>query len=239
MSFPFLQPYVGLSGGVQTKNSGGFSPSSVTGLKLWLKSDVGVTKDGSNLVSNWADQSGNGNDVAQATGTKQPLWVDNQHNAKPTIRFDGIDNFMQKATYASGDLAQTNFIFIVSTFPSSSGRYIYDSASHDKRHAFLRNATGYQIYSGSGIATGTGITTALQQFTAKYNGGSSYLRKNGSEIVSGNIGTDSMAGITLGASHEAGNFGNIDICEILVYNASVSDTDRDTIESYLDTRWGL
>jgi hypothetical protein len=45
-----------------------FSPSDLDSLVLWLKADAGVTKDGSNYVSSWADQSGNGNNATQATG---------------------------------------------------------------------------------------------------------------------------------------------------------------------------
>ena len=35
-----------------------------SGLTVWLKSDIGITKDGSNYVSQWNDQSGNGKDSA-------------------------------------------------------------------------------------------------------------------------------------------------------------------------------
>ena len=42
-------------------------PSS--GLQLWLKADVGVTTNMSNIVTLWTDQSGNGNDVSGTAGT--------------------------------------------------------------------------------------------------------------------------------------------------------------------------
>ena len=44
---------------------GGFDPSQLSGLKLWLKADTGVTVDGSGNVSSWADQSGNNNTAYQ------------------------------------------------------------------------------------------------------------------------------------------------------------------------------
>jgi len=52
-----------------------------------LKGDAGVTKDGSNKVSAWADQSGHGNNANKVTSSKQPTWVDNAVNGHPVMRF--------------------------------------------------------------------------------------------------------------------------------------------------------
>ena len=65
-----------------------------SGMKLWLKADAGVTKDGSNKVSAWADQSGNSNSALQATSSKQPAWVDNAANGHPVMRFSGTDDIL-------------------------------------------------------------------------------------------------------------------------------------------------
>lgn len=73
-----------------------FSPDQVSNLTLWLKSTAGVTKDGSDLVATWANQASTGSayDATQGTATNKPLWVANQLNGRPAIRFDGVDNFM-------------------------------------------------------------------------------------------------------------------------------------------------
>jgi hypothetical protein len=60
-------------------------------LQLWLRSDDGVdTLNGT--VSNWHDQSGNGNDAIQSMAYRQPLLVNNELNGKPVLRFDGWDD---------------------------------------------------------------------------------------------------------------------------------------------------
>lgn len=235
---PYRQ--LGWMGGNPFISFGQFNPLSVAGCKLWLKADAGITKDGGNLVSNWADQSGQGNDVAQATGTNQPLWVDSAYASKPTIRFDGVDNKMEKATFSGGAIAQTNFIFMVSTFPDTDGRYAFNSvAAEPNRHALLHSpSTNYDVYAGTELTGGT-VTTTLQQLTIKYAGSSSYLRKNGTQIISGDAGTGGMNGLRLAAGAGGGEYGLIDISEMLIYNASLSDADRDAIENYLKSRWGL
>jgi len=67
-------------------------PVGIAGCKLWLKSDSGITKDASDFVSAWEDQSGTLNNLAQTTASKQPLYVANELYGYPVIRFDGIDD---------------------------------------------------------------------------------------------------------------------------------------------------
>jgi photosystem II stability/assembly factor-like uncharacterized protein len=62
-----------------------------SGLQLWLKSDAGVTLDGS-TVSAWGDQSGNGNDALQPNSGRQPMLINNGLNNEPVLHFDGIDD---------------------------------------------------------------------------------------------------------------------------------------------------
>lgn len=44
-------------------------------LQLWVKSDRGITLDGSGNVAIWADQSGQGNDLTQGTAANRPTYV--------------------------------------------------------------------------------------------------------------------------------------------------------------------
>ena len=72
---------------------GAFSPSNIPNLGLWLDANVGVTYDGSNRVSQWNDQSGNGRNVTQtAVASRKPTFLSNQLNGKPAIDFYGSSN---------------------------------------------------------------------------------------------------------------------------------------------------
>ncbi len=68
-----------------------FSQIPLSGLQLWLKADDGVTLNGS-TVSQWIDQSGNGNDATQSNTDRQPMFVDNGLNNKPVLHFDGVND---------------------------------------------------------------------------------------------------------------------------------------------------
>jgi hypothetical protein len=61
-----------------------FSPSL---RPLCIINSVEVTKNGSDRVAQMTDQSGLGNHFVQATDADKPLWVANQLNGFPIIRF--------------------------------------------------------------------------------------------------------------------------------------------------------
>jgi hypothetical protein len=62
-----------------------FSPIDLSPL-FWMDASAGVTESGG-AVSAWADQSGNGNDFSQATGSLQPTYDATGLNGLPTIDF--------------------------------------------------------------------------------------------------------------------------------------------------------
>jgi hypothetical protein len=53
---------------------------------LWLKADAGITVNGSNQVTQWADQSGN-NNHAVSDGTTLPTLLNNTINNLPVVNF--------------------------------------------------------------------------------------------------------------------------------------------------------
>lgn len=232
---PFLMSWPSINRSVAE-----FDPTTVSGLELWVKADAGITKDGGDLVSNWADQSGNSNDLAQGTGSKQPLWVDAVHNSKPIIRFDGTDDRLFKSTFASGTLTQPNTIFIVAEFPAINDDFLYDSDDVNSRHAFFRTGGNYAYFAGNAPNFGAS-NSAFAQFTNLFKTGTNAtLRRNGSDVGSAvDAGSDTFIGFSLGSTEADTQFAAVDVAEILIYDAEITGTDRTNIENYLIDRWGL
>lgn len=89
-------------------------PSAISDLAVWLIGDTGKTVSGG-LVTNWADQSGNGNDFEQPTVADQPT------DASDHLIFDG-DMMFSSAAFQTFP-AKRGSVFIVSksslsTFPA-------------------------------------------------------------------------------------------------------------------------
>jgi YD repeat-containing protein len=110
------------------------TPASIPGCVLWLRSDLGITKDAQNRLSSWADQSVTGYSFVQDSDSLKPLWVADQLNGYPVIRADGIDDWMSAANVVLG-VAETTFVVVRPTTDffmehgpnanSNPGRYIY------------------------------------------------------------------------------------------------------------------
>jgi hypothetical protein len=81
-----------------------FDPSKLPTVKAWWSPDYGVTKDGSNRVSAWADKIG-GHTPVQATAASQPLWVANAASmlggTRPLVHFDSNARYLEMAAFPS------------------------------------------------------------------------------------------------------------------------------------------
>ena len=212
---------------------------TVSGLQLHLDANDAstITKDGSNLVSAWNDKSGQANHVTQATGSKQPLWVDQVQDTFPTIRFDGSNDEMA-VTYGSS-LSTAATVFIVCTMPTASGgeRMVFDGLTSGGRFAYLKSSGNiHYMYRGNGVSSTT-VDKTMRMFTLVWNGSSSSLGIDGTDVTTGNVGTQSPTGLRLGAQYNSANFGDTDICEILIYGSALSTADRTSIENYLSNKW--
>lgn len=120
-----------------------FTPSVLPNVtQLWVMADGQVVKNGSNLVSSWIDQSGNGNSLNQNGSGQQPLWVDSVAliNNKPAFRFDGSD-FLNGGDILSLGNSSWHF-FLVGRMNANDNTYFAKSlfANATNRYALLRTA---------------------------------------------------------------------------------------------------
>lgn len=219
-----------------------------TNLQLWLKADAGVTKDGSNNVSAWADQSGNAHHADQTAVTSQPLWVDNVINGKPVIRFDGNSDLMTTDITGPGG---TEFTFFV--VAKSSGQRIisyndgggsgYVLYSYANQNNFIISNDGGP---SGGLNSGTNDPVNFRIACARYkantsNGMQTFI--NGALLAqrtSANIVLPSVP-LQLGSYPGGGTSEliNGDVAEIIIYNRSLTDLEREQVENYLTQKYPL
>src|SRR5262249_27206393 len=71
-------------------------PDQLAGLRLWLRTDRGVTVDANKKIERWADQSGNHFDALQSNPSQRPtLGVISEKTETPVVQFDGQDDFLE------------------------------------------------------------------------------------------------------------------------------------------------
>jgi hypothetical protein len=228
---------------------------SLSGLKMWLKADAGLTKNG-NTVAQWADQAGNGANATQATVSRQPVFVTTAINGKPAVQFDGADDFMEFTLPVSG-LSEMTIVVVNSSRTeldaSMFGSYRSSIYWGDQRNTGVSAlyltplSPEMQFRFGGTTAYGkylrpTKLGAAWSVSTAVKQAGNERLFVNGTQVYSVTGQPATITGVP--------NLGNLgrgfngvgyigQIAEVLVYNRALTDTERSELNTYLKSKYGL
>lgn len=232
---------------ITVRNGGAAIP--LNGLRLWLKADVGISRDASDFVSWWADQSGNNFDVTQRASSKQPLFVDNAVNGKPAIRFDGIDDYLQTSGAINLIAGTKNYSFFVVVKPGSAQKMYADIIEyfHGVNTNFVlqrNNPNAVNDFDVFGTIPQRLDSAQFQMFTqVTVNGSSGYSYLNGgnklSEPNTRNYSEPNYFAVGNCALERWSRQFNGNIAEIIFYNAALSDTNRIAVERYLLSKYAI
>lgn len=257
---------IGIAGTAITKpgisSVAAFNPASISGLSVWLKADVGITKDGSNFVSAWADQSGSGNNFAQATGANQPIYSASVQNGLPVITFDGVNDFL--TTAATPTLGEYSTFIVASrsvwanlTNAGIWGHNFAASGLSGRAAGVVGSAFNFwqnnELFScGNGYGTaqtpyavgpqGTLSNNSYHIISAGNGTANSFVRLDRASVLRASTNaavTSSATAMSLGTWYLAGSsdFWNGDIAEVLIYNSVLSAGNITNVENYLRSKW--
>lgn len=213
----------------------GWTPATPSGLLLWLRADLGVTIGTG--VSAWADQSGSGNNVSQATGSKQPTLnaSDAAYNNQKTLTFASASTqVMQSAALAGGSLS-TFTAMIVGNDDGTNAYYLSDIPGNT--YVVYTQFGDYRAAGTVALDSGVAIATGPRVFIIVCNGASSsiFISANTAK-ASGNLGTTTFASVDLGY---AGNYLNGKIAEVAIWNGVKTPTDINNALAYAGSRYGI
>jgi len=205
-------------------------PIPTNGLSLWLKADAGITLSGSSVTA-WADQSGNGNNVNDVAN--MPMLVNNLINGYPAIYFRGTDYLYNSAFTTEG----LNTFFNVVKFLS--GNRVFTSIN---TNILIGSYGGYsdRMYNQGWIFEGTSESTDWKLNSA-YFGGESSFYQNGILLGTGN-GENQLDGISIGGHPNWEDGAGTAECyhaEVIMYNRAVTESERQQIEAYLNTKYAV
>jgi len=229
-----------LGGSISGANAAWFT-LPVTNMAAHYDASVGTTV--ATGVSNWADQSGNGRDLIQATAASQPA-LGTDALGRPIITFDGVNDYLKSAAFT---LNQPETIYFVGHQASwTLSDYIYDGNATNTGVLQQGGATPrLRVYAGK-IDT-TLYTTANANLAVGangvdvvvFNGASSSHQINKTAAQTGNAGAANMRGFTLGSKGVAGNYSNIIVYEVIIYSAAHTAAERDHVISGLMAKYGI
>jgi hypothetical protein len=197
-------------------------------------------------VVKWYDQSGSGLDAVQADETKQPriaiAGVINRQNSKPTIIYDGTDDYLKLISWNSGTNA-TGFIVFKPTASETNTVALWEFGSNTD--AAYWAAGGNTIYDGFGTNNRRSVASPLdldQQTnltTVQIGNNKSEYWLNGDPLMSPeNISVDWSGTPTIGGVSNGLRWSG-SISELIVYNKALNDIDRQNIEGSAGTYYGV
>lgn len=234
-----------------------WSPTNVSGLKLWLKADVGAYTDSSKTtpctdgtrVCVIADQSGNGNDFVALATTNQPFWWSSTSNRNGHAIMDfgnGSANWNNSMTNGMVISSGNKTFFVVGEVhsTSASGQSIFDSHTGRLIVSPVSTATAK-----IGYFDGTAWREATYTWGADYHAGIWQLN---SAAASANIYVDGTA-VGSGMTYTAKAIGDasaicglyngtsgiyFNFCEMGIYDSDIGSTQIANLQAYLKARWG-
>lgn len=217
-----------------------YDPSDLTSLKQNSDGTGAVTADG-DPVGYMADKSGNGNHLIMATAAARPLYKTS--GGLHWLLFDNVDDRMRTALFASSIASPyTRLVALARTTVDFAAHYISDGGADDQANLLFKNDAGnsVEMYAGvAGIAiSGAGSTTNDLVIESAVNGASSRLRIDLGAAATGNAGTNTLTGLSLGALAVTNNFFTGMRFHGMILRQSLSDADTDSARVWLAAKQG-
>lgn len=226
-------------------------------LKLWLDAAdktalftggdcaSGSLPSDSASIGCWKDKSGYANNATQGTSASQPVFLANIQNGKPAIRFDGTNDYLALPNniIADGDIPYSVFTVVNSSdITGSPGILNLGNFTDNQSLIFRFDAAGTAIsdWGSSSLAASSVVVSTPYIFSFTYDtaaGRATYI--NGTS--SATSATIARSGVNAGMGYvgRTAAYMKGDIDEIIVYNSTLSDSQRRDVEYYLGKKWGV
>lgn len=214
----------------------------VEDLRLWLKADAGVACGDNASVFTWQDQSGNSKNATQSLAAGRPAWMASVVGDRPTVHFDGVNNFLNLPPPLTGTSQAESFVVLKAAntpggfwrmgqsgdgalaYPNADGHVIDDFGSANAYYDLgppLQPLTQYHLYN---------VMSQDGDWAAWINGLLQFQTTDNSYGPNNNL-------ITLG--HQYSGYFAGEVAEILVFDRKLTSGERVTVGTYLASKYGL
>ena len=241
----FAQPSAATGAAVLLGNTGitaAFSAGTYT---------VGDVYKASAHTTNWADQSGNGNDCPTGPGGTNPTnSPTGGPNGGAALVFNGTLDYLQ-GTFARGTGGE---VYVLAKFrvAGTTGTLVDGKTVNTARFYRNTNATQWSMYAGTNGDTGAYLTGQWNVFSGAFAGAGSFIWTDGpGGWQSGNSITadpnttspqskalmaSNPAGLTIGSAGNGSDFADATIAEVLVFSAPLTTAQRVLVANYFQAR---
>lgn len=193
-------------------------------------------------VSTWPDEIGS-EDLTQ-TGANRPTYrTAGTINAVPAVRGDGSQYLNRTAASFTG-LAQPDTVVVVAkyaTLTNTSDPYLFDGAGSTRQILTGRysNISVWLFFAGT-VVEGGASNTSAHLWLGYFNGASSVGQIDGTQVSSGNFGSNSLDGMALFTNSTFNFFASADIAFVGLFSGDVrTDPKWSDFKAYCLSHWGI
>lgn len=198
----------------------------------WYAFNKGIVVVGAG-VDIWKGRK-NGRDLLQATDTNRP-----SAESDGTILFDGVDNYLQTATFTYPQPATIYALGRQVTYTTNDQPFCGFSTAPFWSQSGGTPAIVINPGSAAGASNSDWIVNVYAALATIADDTSSLIQINNGTPTTGGSGTAAMAGFTLGARGNATFFSNTQYKEIILYSGSHGATLKTAVIAYLSKVGGL
>jgi hypothetical protein len=249
-----------------------FKPSDISSLHSWWRADKDVYTDAGvtlatdgQTVQEFHTQHSSNPHLNQTTETNKPTFQINEVNGRPSVRFDGVDNFLE-ATGAAGNWSflhdgtayttfvaykrNTNLATLLATNATGSptvGFAKYVDSTPELAHRIYKGVTGQAV-----IVQQAADPQPLGEFgimELSYDGltgntqarvlSNGQLKNIDTAMNLPHSSSDPLDVLHVGALTTGGSPLDGDIAEIVIFNSELSDQDVNRVRRYLAFKYDI
>jgi hypothetical protein len=227
----------------QAAGQGRWTPAMIPGAVGWWRADLGVTT-GSTFT--WADQSGAGNNLSQATGGLQPSFTASDPNFGGNPSISGFVH-ATGTTLASGTvspaIASGTFFQVAHIATVTTSSLFFGNNSQPQ--FFINTSDNFAMYAGAEVDSGTTVTVSTFVWACAWSttgtlNSSAWVNSSASPIFTNQTaaGSSSLNRFQLGAAGSASTGITGAIAESAVYNVELTTSQIAQLFAYAGSRYG-
>ena len=228
-----------------------WTPSSLgsKAIRIFKAPDVALA-DGA-AISNWDSRDTNDRDLTQATGSLQPTYRPTGRNGKPSVHFDGSDDYLSTVSTGLPITTAASSVFAVgygqSTATQARSLFCWGSNTTGTLRSLGVSSAGLIIGSTSGTGNSHTASESWRQFdrmVAWTLDGATLASKlfvdGGAEqaFSLASVNTPSAAG-RAGSRVDGANFWSGEVQALVIVNAVLTTNERQFLEGWAAWEFGL
>lgn len=231
-------------------------PGGLNGATVWFDAKTAVSSGGANYANNdpvdlWDNKMDNAgfSEITQPLATDQPTFATNYWNYNPAIRFDGVDDKLEKLSFQGNTFLDDHDNTFILVHRHYSGivmlKFFRNGVSNNSFQ--IENFGGYRFYFNgidnvspqdfSDLSLATIRTNNLGNYDIGENGISYYTAPETHAPLNLNLNKEFYMGENPQPAWPLN--AEFDISEAIIFSRNLSDLEMNQVESYLAIKYGV